>query len=98
MSICENNQTKQFVCSNQEFLNFCKENNLEMFGFELPEIAEQKLSQVALEAKDYVEFASKQIEAQNFVLPSKLEPIYMALSQAEEELLKREKNAQHSQG
>lgn len=41
--------------------------------------------------QDYVDFMSERIKKAEFVKNEKLEPLYMALSQAEEELLKKEK-------
>ena len=89
------NKCEQFVCSNEDFVEICNKKNLAMFGFLLSELQGQKLEQVLLEANDYVEFVQQQIKAKNFVLPTALEPIYMALSQAEEELKKKENNAQN---
>ena len=48
-------------------------------------------TKVELDAKDYIEFVGILKEKKKYVSESDLRPVYMALSQAEEELAKKEK-------
>lgn len=61
-----------------------------LFGYKLKEIEQFKLPQITLASEDYLKYADGEITQNNFVPAQKLEPVYMALSQAEEELLKKE--------
>jgi len=47
--------------------------------------------QLKITEQDYVDYMSEKVRMKEFVENEKLEPFYMALSQAEEELLKKEK-------
>ena len=60
-----------------------------MFGFNGVNIFNKKLKLVEISDEDYVKYINN---ANRYVDYKGLEPIYMALSQAEEELLKRENN------
>lgn len=61
-----------------------------LFGYKLKEIEQLKLPQITLTSEDYLKYVDEEIKQNNFVSAQKLEPVYMALSQAEEELLKKE--------
>ena len=76
------------VCLNEDLLPLLKEKNL--FGYNLDRIGESAVPQIIIGTEDYINFVDTQIEKKNFVSAQKLEPVYMALSQAEEELLKKE--------
>ncbi len=60
-----------------------------LFGYNLAEIDGVKIPQICLEANDYITFVEREVDKKNFVSAKMLEPVYMALSQAEEELLKK---------
>lgn len=76
------------VCLNEELLPLAKSHNL--FGYNMNKIGEENLPQIILSTDDYINFVDEEIKQKNFVSAQKLEPVYMALSQAEEELLKKE--------
>ncbi len=76
------------VCLNEVLLPLLETKNL--FGYNLGKVGEEAVPQITLEPKDYINFVDKETEKKNFVSAQKLEPVYMALSQAEEELLKKE--------
>lgn len=61
----------------------------QLFGFNGVNIINKKLKFIEISDKDYVDYVNS---ANNYVDYKTLEPIYMALSQAEEELLKRDNN------
>ena len=60
-----------------------------LFGYNLAEIDGISISPIQLDANDYIAFVEGEIDNKNFVSAKTLEPVYMALSQAEEELLKK---------
>ena len=91
-------QTKQMVCTNGEFVRLCQQNKLKMFGFGIDELEGESLEQICIDANDYVKYVFGQIKQKKFVQPNALEPIYMALSQAEEELLKKEQHDSNPRG
>ena len=83
-----NGELHKTVCLNEELLTLAKLHNL--FGFNMDKIGEETVPQIALSTDDYINFVDEGIKQNKFVSAQKLEPVYMALSQAEEELLKKE--------
>ena len=82
-----NHDFKEFkVMKNEDIAQINCEN---MFGFNGVNIFNKKLKLVEISDEDYVKYINN---ANRYVDYKGLEPIYMALSQAEEELLKRENN------
>ena len=63
-------------------------NGKKLFGFNMDSVGEHPVEQVVLTEQDYVDYVfRKDIK---YTSVAELEPVYMALSQAEEELFKKE--------
>lgn len=54
------------------------------------DILGDKVEQISLSNNDYIEYVSVKKQNGEYIPPRELQPIYMAVSQAEEELMKRE--------
>lgn len=54
------------------------------------EVLGDRVEQIALSNEDYIEYVNVKKKNGEYLSPRELQPIYMAVSQAEEELLKRE--------
>lgn len=61
------------------------------YGFEMEKLGDTTLTQLRLTDENYVDYAKKLIEEKSYVSLDELSPVYMALSQAEEELMRRER-------
>lgn len=85
----EKGELHKLVCLNEEILPLAKTHNL--FGFNMDKIGEETSPQIVLSTDDYINFVERKSKENNFVPAQRLEPVYMALSQAEEELLKKER-------
>ena len=74
---------------NSDAIDYLTSHNLQPFGFDMDKIGDYQISLLSLEAKDYVDYILSK-SAQDYLPAQKVEPLYMALSQAEEELIKRQ--------
>jgi len=82
-------KVSQFVLLKDEI---SKLDEFEKFFFSDKDFFSYKsFKQLELSNEDYVSFLNEKILKNDFIQNEKLEPLYMALSQAEEELLKKEK-------
>lgn len=80
---------KQTLLTSSELEEFLKENKMPLFSYNIEYKTEQNCATViTLSTSDYVEFVDQLVSKKAF--SQDLKPIYLALSQAEEELLKRE--------
>lgn len=80
---------KQTLLTSSELEEFLKENKMPLFSYNIEYKTEQnRATVITLSTSDYVEFVDQLVSKKAF--SQDLKPIYLALSQAEEELLKRE--------
>ncbi len=87
----ENNKSSHSVISEEELLKKI-DSNENIFAYNLNQVKDKVLQHINLSAKDYIDYLMFRIKNKDFTDYNTLEPIYMALSQAEEELLKKENN------
>lgn len=74
-----------YLATNEQILNLpCK-----IFGYNLEKILTKELTRIDLQIEDYIKFFKLKKKDKDFADFRTLEPVYMALSQAEEELLKK---------
>jgi len=81
---------KMGLVTSDELQKEVSENKLSLFcyNFNYENLENKKIT---LLEQDYVEFVANKINKKQFVTITDLKPIYLALSQAEEELIKRQK-------
>ena len=74
-----------------ELEEYILQNKLPLFSYGVDENFSTKIvsTKLVLTAKDYVDFVANKKEKKEFLTLNQLKPIYLALSQAEEELLKK---------
>lgn len=74
-----------------ELEEYILQNKLPLFSYGVDENFSNKIvaTKLTLTPKDYVDFVSAKKEKKEFLTLNQLKPIYLALSQAEEELLKK---------
>jgi len=82
-------KTSQFVLLKDEINRL--EDFEKFFFFDSEFFSFDNFKRIEITDQDYVNFLNEKISKKDFVEFEKLEPLYMALSQAEEELLKKEK-------
>ena len=78
----------------EELEDYILQNKLPLFSYGVNENFSTKIvsTKLVLTAKDYVDFVENKKAKKEFLTQNGLKPIYLALSQAEEELLKKAKN------
>ena len=81
---------EQKMLTADELVSFINKEKLQLFAYNLDNVANGEVSscKVTVSTQDYVDFTELKIEKEEF--SNDLKPIYLALSQAEEELLKKE--------
>ena len=82
--VCKNIR-QDFLATNEQVEDL----DCDVFGYDIDKIGTKKVEKLQVKVQDYVEFFLTQKQKKNFVDYVSLEPVYMALSQAEEELLKK---------
>lgn len=81
------------LLTNAEILDKVNKNNAQLFSYNLDYCYENlKSTMISLINEDYLNFAKEKINNKEFVELKDLKPLYLALSQAEEELLKKANN------
>lgn len=86
-----------FVISKEDLIEEMKQQHFIFYSYETDLNKDCNVKNVSLLPSDYVDFVINKIKGKEFINNNQLQPIYMALSQAEEELLKKEKiNAKNS--
>lgn len=82
---------QQKMLTADELVSFINKEKLQLFAYNLDNVANGEVSscKVTVSTQDYVDFTELKITKEDFA--NDLKPIYLALSQAEEELLKKEK-------
>lgn len=90
----DGNLKEQKLLTTEELQNFAIENKISIFSYNFQgNIENLTLTTIDLKTQDYVKFVENKKNKKEFTTENNLKPIYLALSQAEEELLKRqEKN------
>ena len=81
-------KVKTLTLENDKALDFVDEKTLTPYAFDFDTLCDRKIQDITLSPQDFVDFC----EGKKGISGKALEPIYMALSQAEEELKKKEKN------
>lgn len=78
----------------EELEDYILQNKIPLFSYGVNENFSTKIvaTKLVLTAKDYVDFVENKKTKKEFLTQNGLKPIYLALSQAEEELLKKAKN------
>ena len=89
MGCKQNGEYISKTLDNSDAIDYVTSHNLQPFGFDMDKIGDYQISLLSLEAKDYVDYVLSK-SAQDYLPAQKVEPLYMALSQAEEELIKRQ--------
>lgn len=81
---------EQKMFTTEELISFINTKKLPLFAYNLNSVANGELSssKIELTVNDYIDFTELKITKEEF--SKDLKPIYLALSQAEEELLKKE--------
>ena len=77
------------VLTNEEILN---SQDIKVFSLGKLNFESSNFSEITLDDNDYISFVKNKKKNKEYIDFVALEPIYMALSQAEEELLKKENN------
>ena len=82
---------EQKLLTIEELERFVSQNEISVFAYNLSEISSKFIcTNVGLTAQDYFNFVENKKNKKEFISENNLKPIYLALSQAEEELLKRQ--------
>jgi len=92
-TMLSNDNKKQFegLLTVEEIINLIKQRKIDLFSLNSTFlIGDTKTQEVILDEKDYVDFVDEQKKNKNYLEEDNIRPIYMALSQAEIELAKRE--------
>lgn len=78
----------------QEIIDFLEKNkNIEVFSLNNSfELGNFKTKEIQLRNDDYINYSKFLIEQNKYITKKEMKPIYMAYSQAEEELMKKEKS------
>lgn len=78
----------------EELENYILQNKMPLFSYGVDENFSTKIiaTKLVLTPKDYVDYVESKKLKKEFLTQNGLKPIYLALSQAEEELLKKAKN------
>lgn len=85
------NLKQQKLLTTIELENFISENKIPVFAYNLEQILPNVITtKVSLFHQDYINFVENKKNNKEYVTENNLKPIYLALSQAEEELLKRQ--------
>lgn len=76
-----------------EFVEFLTNKSLSVYSYNSEEnFGDFQTKKIVVLPGNYVSYVDKQKRQKKFVLESELKPVYLALSQAEEELLKKQKS------
>ena len=87
-----NNSIDKLTIENDALSQILKDNNMPLFVQNGEEIAldNANMTKIDITDNDYLDYVSHLVDAGKIVSSASLEPVYMAVSQAEEELLKKE--------
>ena len=96
-ALCAHGKVKEMkLISHDDFVKENNKNKTQVFSFNFKTDDKVKSSQISPTNADYIDFVEYKKKQKDFVLVKDLKPIYLALSQAEEELLKKEKDVKNS--